>query len=78
MKYSIEEIEQEGFIKFGENEYLPKEYAEILFAEMKRYEKALEEITRQYDYTSVNRAKEIASDALGELTDKRRRKIQSY
>lgn len=44
----------------------------------KKNEKALEEITRQYDNTTVNRAKEIANEALGELTDKRRRKIQEY
>ncbi|MFO1442901.1 hypothetical protein KDN24_06685 [Bacillus sp. Bva_UNVM-123] len=42
------------------------------------YEKALEEITRQYDFTNVNRAKEIANEALGELTDERRREIQGY
>lgn len=44
---------------------------------VKRYEKALEEITRQYDNTSVNRAKEIANEALGELDEERRREIQS-
>jgi predicted nucleic acid-binding Zn-ribbon protein len=50
---------------------------EELSKKVKKYEKALEEITRQYDYTTVNRAKEIASEALGELTGERRRKIQS-
>lgn len=45
---------------------------------VKQYEKALEEILRQYDGVSVNRAKEIANKALGELTDERRKEIQSY
>lgn len=49
---------------------------EELTKKVVRYEKALEEITRQYDNTSVNTAKEIANEALGELSDERRRKIQ--
>lgn len=41
------------------------------------YEKALEEITRQHKNTSVNRAKDIADKALGELSKERRLEIQS-
>ena len=54
------------------------EDVKFLIEQVERYEKALEEITRQYDYITVNRAKEIANEALGELSDKRRREIQSY
>lgn len=43
-----------------------------------KYEKALEEITRQYDDVSVNNAKEIANEALGELTEEHRRLLQGY
>lgn len=77
MKYNIEELRRDGFIVLGEKRYLPSEIAEMLFAHIMHYEKALEEITRQYDYTSVNRAKEIANEALGELTLNRRKEIQS-
>ncbi|MCY7865966.1 hypothetical protein P8918_12925 [Bacillus spizizenii] len=49
-----------------------------LIAEIKKCKKALEEITRQYDNTVVNYAKEVASKALGELTPEERRKIQAY
>jgi len=78
MKFSIEELERDGFILFGGKHYFTSEHVEVLFEEIKRYEKALEEITRQYEDTSVNRAKEIALVALGELSEERRRKIQSY
>jgi 16S rRNA G527 N7-methylase RsmG len=55
-----------------------KKLAQEQAERLERYEKALEEITRQYDYTTVNRAKKIAYEALGDLTDERRREIQSY
>lgn len=58
-----------------------EDFKQIAFEERtlrKKYEKALEEITRQYDDTSVNRAKEIANKALGELTSEKRREIQGY
>lgn len=45
---------------------------------IKKYEKTLEEIIRQYDDTSVNRAKEIAIEVLGLMTEDRKRAIQSY
>ncbi|MED1125181.1 hypothetical protein [Bacillus atrophaeus] len=49
-----------------------------LITEIKKCKKALEEITRQYDNTAVNYAKEVASKALGELTPEERREIQAY
>jgi hypothetical protein len=83
----LNKLQQKGFVKMAietELETVKRhlgDYKNFEFEERmlrKKYEKALEEITRQYDNTSVNRAKEIANEALGELKEARRREIQSY